>query len=63
MRRVRVTFWLLVVTAVISTGALMAALGWSTGAAAGITVAVSGVVTVVAVALATRILVVISRGR
>ena len=59
MRRVRLTFWLLVVTAVISTSALMSALDWSTG----ITVAASGVVTAVAVALATRIMVVISRGR
>lgn len=63
MRRVRLTFWVLVVTAVISTGVLMGALDWSAGSAAGITVGAAGLVTAVALALATRILVVVSRGR
>ncbi len=63
MRRVRITFWVLVMTAVISTGVLMNALKWSAGSAAGITVGVAGLVTAVALALAARILVVVSRGR
>ncbi len=63
MRRVRLTFWLLVVTAVASTGVLMDAFDWRTGPAAGITIAATGAVTATAIALAARILVVISRDR
>ena len=62
MRRVRLTFWALVVTAVVSTGVLMSALDRSAGSAAGITVGAAGLVTAVALALAARILVV-SRAR
>ena len=57
----RVTYWTLVVTAIISTGALMDALGWRSGPAAGITIAVSGAATAAATALAVRIQIVLSR--
>lgn len=63
MQRVRITFWLLVATATVSAGALTRAVGWRAGPATGTTVAVIGTVTVVAVAFAARILVVIGRGR
>ena len=63
MRRVRVTFWALVAVAVVSTGVLMRAIAWRAGPEAGAVVAVSGVVTVLTVALAARILVVLGRGR
>ena len=61
MRRVRVTFWTLVVMAVVSTGVLMDALGWRSGPVAGITIAVSGATSALAIALAVRILIVLSR--
>ena len=61
MRRVRVTFWTLVVSAIVSSGALMSALGWRSGPVAGITIAVSGAATAAATALAVRILIVLSR--
>lgn len=57
----RVTFWTLVVIAVISTGWLMDALGWRSGPVAGVTIAVSGATSSVAIALAVRILTVLSR--
>lgn len=63
MRRVRITFWVLIVTAIISTGVLMRALNWNASAGAGITVGATGLVTAVALALAARILVVVNRGR
>ena len=63
MRRVRVTFWVLVATAVIATGVLMRALDWPAHPAAGVAVAAAGAVVIVAVALAARILVVIGHGR
>ena len=63
MRRVQITFWVLVATAVVSSGVLTRAVGWRAGPASGATVAVSGAVTVVAVAFAARILVMIGRGR
>ena len=59
----RLTFWALVVTAIISTGVLMGALNWRAGPASGLTVGASGVVSSVALALAARILVVVGRGR
>ena len=63
MRRIRVTFWLLVMSAIVSTGVLMRAVAWRANPATGATVAASGAVTVIVVALAARILVVIGRGR
>ena len=63
MRRVRVTFWGLVAAAVVSTGVLMRAVAWRASPATGVVVAVSGVVTVLTVALAARILIVVGRGR
>ena len=62
MRRVRLTFWFLVATAIVSTGVLMRALSWDASAAAGLTVGGAGIVTVVAVGLAARILIVVGRG-
>ncbi len=55
MRRVRVTFWLPVATAIVSTGALMPAVAWPAGPTAGATLAVAGAVTAIAVAFAARI--------
>ena len=57
----RVTYWTLVVTAIISTGALMDALSWRSGPAAGITIALSGAATAAATALAVRIQIVLGR--
>ena len=63
MRRFTVTFWLLVVIAVVATGMLTRALQWSAGPATGTAVATSGLVAVLAMAFAVRILVVTGRGR
>ncbi len=62
MRRIRVTFWLLVATAIVSTGALMRAVTWPASPTTGATVAAAGAVIAMAVASAARILVVIGRG-
>lgn len=62
MRRVRVTFWLAVAIAVVSTGVLMRAVEWPASPSAGVTVAAAGVITAIAMAFAVRILVVIGRG-
>ena len=63
MRRIRVTFWVLVAIAIVSTGVLMRAVAWPTGPGAGATLAAAGMVTAIAVASAARILVVIGRTR
>lgn len=63
MRRVTVTFWLLVATAVAATGMLTRTLQWPAGPVTGTAVAASGLVAVLTMALAVRILVVTSRGR
>jgi hypothetical protein len=63
MRRIRVTFWLLVATAVVSTGVLMRAVAWRASPTTGATVAATGITTVIAVTLAARILVVTGHGR
>lgn len=62
MRRVRVTFWLLVAVAIVSTGTLMRAVTWPANPATGITVAGAGIATAAAVGLAVRILIVTGRG-
>ena len=63
MRRIRITFWLLVATAIGSTGVLMRAVTWAASPTAGVTVAAAGTLTAITVALAARILVVIGRGQ
>ena len=62
-RRVRLTFAVLVVAAVIAVGVLGRALAWSASPATGLAVAASGVGAVVAGGLALRILLVIDRNR
>ena len=63
MRRIRLTFWLLLGTAVVSTGVLMQAVEWRASPTTGATVGIAGVTTAVAMALAARMLVVLGRGR
>lgn len=58
LRRVRITFLLMVAIAVASTGVLMRAVEWRASPIAGATVATAGVVAAIAVTLAARILVV-----
>lgn len=60
--RVRVTLWVLVSVAVVSTGVVMRAASWPAAPATGVTLALSGLVGAAAVALAARILVVTGRG-
>lgn len=59
--RVLATFWVLVLVAVVGTGGLSKAAVASPGPAAGVAVAASSVVLVVATGLAARILVVVGR--
>lgn len=58
MKRVRRTFWALVAVAVLATGALSRTLGGGNGPAAGLAVALSGLVLAAAAGLALRILLV-----
>jgi len=60
-RRVRVTFAVLLTAAVVAVGILGRALAWPASPAAGVAVAASGVVAVVAGGLALRILLVVDR--
>jgi len=60
-RRVRRTFWALVVVAVLATGALSEALGADAGAATGLAVAASAAVLATSTFLALRILLVVGR--
>lgn len=62
-RRAHRSFWMLLVVAVLATGALSSALAGPPGLLAGLSVAGSGVFLIVAVALAARILVVAERAR
>ena len=59
MRRVRLTFWGLVSAAILATGVLTRSLQMHPGAAAAITLAVSGAMLAVSALLAVRILIVI----
>jgi hypothetical protein len=61
LRRVRLTFAVLVGAAVVAVGVLGRALTWPSSPATGLFVAASGVVAAVAGGLAVRILVVIDR--
>lgn len=61
MTRVRVTFWSLVVTAILASGALARALDAPPAAGTGVAVAVAGVIAAVAGVLALRIAVVVAR--
>lgn len=61
MRRVRLTFWVLVAVAVVATGSLSRALTAHPSPATGVTVALAGLVAAVAAGLALRILVVTGR--
>lgn len=63
MRRVRITFAVLVATAILAVGTLGRALAWPSSPAAGLVVASSGIVAAAAAALALRILVVVDRQR
>ena len=63
LRRVRLTFGVLVVVAVLGVGILGRALTWPPSPAAGIAVALSGLLAAAAGGLALRILVVVDRGR
>ena len=60
-RRVRLVFTALVAIAVVAVGVLGRALGWPASPAAGLTVAASGLVALVAGGLALRILVAVDR--
>lgn len=60
--RVRLTFWLLVLAAVLATGLVSRALTWD-GATAMVTIVVAAIFALVAGLLALRILVVTSRRR
>ena len=62
-QRARRSFWVLTVIAVAATGSVSAALAAGNGALTGLRVAVSGMVLVVAVTLAARIMVVLDRAR
>jgi len=59
--RIRLTFAVLLTTAVVAVGILGRALAWPASPAAGVAVAASGLVAVVAGGLALRILVVVDR--
>jgi hypothetical protein len=59
----RRTFWALVAIAVLATGALSAALKAHPSPAAGATVAVSGLVLIITLTLATRILLALDHAR
>ena len=61
--RARRSFWALVLIAVLSTGALSAAIEAHPSPAAGVTVAASGAVLAVALTLAARILIALDRAR
>ena len=61
MRRVQVTFWALVVVAVLATGGLSTALSAEPSATAGLAVAASGVVLTATIVLAVRILLAVGR--
>ena len=61
MRRVRVTFWLLVAVTIVAVGTLRRAIEWPDGPLAGATVAISGVIALTTAALVARILTVIGR--
>lgn len=61
MTRIRVTFWGLVVTTILASGALARALDAPPAASTGVAVAATGVVAAVAGALALRIAVVVAR--
>ena len=62
-RRVRVTFWALVIAALGASAVLTRALAAEPGVLAGVGVAVSGVVTAASLLLAARILVVTTGGQ
>jgi hypothetical protein len=61
MRRVRVTFWALVVVTIVAIGTLTQAIEWPDGPLAGATVAISGAIALTATAFAARILAVLGR--
>ena len=61
MRRVRRTFWVLLVTAVLGAGTVSLALGLPPGPLAGILTGIGAAIAATALALAGRIVVVVSR--
>jgi len=61
--RVLLTFWALVLIAVLATGALSRALTWSDGPIAGVTIALAGLIAIIAVLLAVRMMVVVAGRR
>ena len=63
VRRARISFWILVLASVLAAGALGSALRDDPAPMTGLRVAVSGLVLVVAVTLATRILLAFDRAR
>ncbi len=63
LRRARRSFWILVVVAVLAAGSLSAALTAAPGPATGLLVAGSGLVLLVSLGLAARVLLAIERGR
>ncbi len=62
-RRVLLTFWALVVIAILATGALSRALTWSNGPIAAVTGALAALIAIIAVLLAVRIMVVVAGRR
>ena len=63
LRRIRLTFVALVAVAVFAVGVLGQAATWSPSPVTGLVVAASAVVSVIAVALAVRMLVIVDRTR
>jgi len=63
MRRARRSFWILVVVSVLAAGALSGALRDEPAPTTGLRVAASGLVLVVSVALAARVLLAVDRAR
>ncbi len=61
--RARLSFWLLIVVAVLAIGSLSSALGAPAGPVTGLRVAVSGVVLIAALTLSSRVLIALDRAR
>ena len=63
LRRARRTFWVLALVAVAAAGSLSAALDASAGTFTALRVAVSGLVLIVTIVLAARVMIVLERAR
>lgn len=63
LRRTRRTFWVLALVAVAAAGSVRAALGAPAGISTSVRLVVSGLVLVVAVSLAARVMIAVERAR